>query len=64
MFKIVVNKILNKKKKIVNLKEYEHKLKKEIEIESEYKTLPNLIGESTILKEDNLRKVLKFFFTT
>jgi hypothetical protein len=47
----------NNKKKIVNLKEYEQKLKKEIEIETEYKTLPHLIGESNILKEENLRKV-------
>lgn len=42
---------------IVNLKEYEQKLRKEIEIEKEYKQLPNLKSQSTILKEDHLRKV-------
>lgn len=47
---------------IVNLKEYEQKLRKEIEIEKEYKQLPNLIGQTTILEEDHLRKVL--FFTS
>ena len=41
----------------MNLKEYEHKLRKEIEIEKEYKQLPTLIGQSTILEEDHLRKV-------
>lgn len=44
-------------KKIVNLQEYELKLKKEIEIEKEYKQLPNLKSQSAILKEENLRKV-------
>jgi hypothetical protein len=33
------------------------KLKKEMEIENEYKILPKLNSESTILKEEHLRKV-------
>ncbi len=42
---------------VVNLQELESKIKTEMLIESEYKTLPNLIGKSTILKEDHLRKL-------
>ena len=42
---------------MVNLQELEHKLKTEKDIENEYKTLPTLLNESLILKEDHLRKV-------
>ena len=41
----------------MNLQELELKLKQEIQIENEYKTLPTLINKSTILKEEHLRKV-------
>lgn len=42
---------------IVNLQELESKLRKEMEIENEYKTLPTLNTESTIMKEEHLRKL-------
>jgi hypothetical protein len=42
---------------VVNLQELESKIKTEMLIESEYKTLPNLIGKSSILKEEHLRKL-------
>ena len=45
---------------MVNLQELELKLKTEKEIENEYKTLPTLMNESLILKEDHLRKVIFF----
>ena len=41
----------------MNLQELELKLKQEIEIQNEYKTLPTLMNKSTILKEEHLRKV-------
>lgn len=37
--------------------EFEHKLKQELEIEKEYKMLPTLVDQSTILKDEHLRKV-------
>ena len=42
---------------MVNLQELELKLKTEKEIEKEYKTLPTLMNESLILKEEHLRKL-------
>jgi LysM repeat protein len=60
----VTNRLINRSDKsfvkdweVVNLQELELKLKQEIEIENEYKTLPTLMNKSTILKEDNLRKL-------
>lgn len=47
---------------MVNLQELELKLKTEKEIEKEYKTLPTLMNESLILKEEHLRKVNSFIF--
>ncbi len=44
---------------MVNLQELELKLKTEKDIENEYKTLPTLMNESLILKEDHLRKVFQ-----
>lgn len=42
---------------IVNLHEFEHKLKTEIEIEKEYKMLPTLMDQSIVLKDEHLRKL-------
>ncbi|CAF0703097.1 unnamed protein product [Brachionus calyciflorus] len=42
---------------VVNLKELEMKIKQEIEIEKEYKTLPTLTQQSIILKDEHLRKL-------
>jgi hypothetical protein len=61
------NRLINKNKtfikdwEVVNLQELESKLKQEIEIENEYKTLPILDHETTILKEEHLRKVVFLF---
>jgi hypothetical protein len=60
----LINKDVNsfiKDWEIVNLSELEHKLRKEIEIENEYKTLPKLNSDSMILKDDHLRKVKNNF---
>jgi len=57
------NRLLNKFEtftkdwEMVNLQELELKLKTEKEIEKEYKTLPTLMNESLILKEEHLRKL-------
>jgi len=61
-FNSSTNRLINKEFfikdwEIVNLHELESKLKLEMEIEKEYKTLPTLKNKSEILKEEHLRKL-------